>query len=79
MNTEKIEEYNKRLKDFELVLEEINQILRGYVRYAFAILLDQNKNLDAKVEEQKLGDYLEKNNIPILNYYSHKNTKKLKK
>ncbi|MFL2095274.1 hypothetical protein [Marinilactibacillus psychrotolerans] len=75
LNPYQIEEYTDVLKDFELMLEEVNKILRGYIRYAFAIPLDPKDNLSAELEEQKLGEYLEKEGIPILNYYSHKNFK----
>lgn len=75
LNPYQIEEYTDVLKDFELMLEEVNKILRGYIKYAFAIPLDPKENLNAELEEQKLGEYLEKEGIPILNYYSHKNLK----
>lgn len=75
LNANQIDKYDKVLKDFEQMLEEVNEILRGYIRYAFAIPLDPEKKLNAKLEEQKLGEYLVKKGIPILNYYSHKNLK----
>ncbi|MFW2885194.1 hypothetical protein ACN50C_12405 [Levilactobacillus brevis] len=58
---------------------EINEYLRTYLKWAWIIPVNLDKATDGATDRQKisrletkLGDYLIRKNVPILNFYSHR-------
>ncbi|MCT3566797.1 hypothetical protein EFR94_05300 [Levilactobacillus brevis] len=58
---------------------EINEYLRTYLKWAWIIPVNLDRATDGATDRQKisrletkLGDYLIRKNVPILNFYSHR-------
>lgn len=50
---------------------QIDSILKNYYSKSWVIPISDKLNKGARFYEKKLGNYLRKSGIPILNYYSH--------